>query len=411
MVTMTTNAKISEGTTATVAAAQAGDVPAIVLGSGITTLGVIRGLGRMGIRTYCASRELSFVAASRWCTRTPILLERYADLPPFLEQLPYERAVVFACSDDWVMAMSDLDGHLALRFPISQAPAAALKTCLDKGRLAVLLNELQIPHPRTAILHSAEELVDLCAQHAGEYFLKPRDSQAFSARYRVKAFHVTSGAEAQERYTQIAQDGLEVMLQEYIPGPPTNHYFIDGFVDRRGRVCTRFVRQRIRMYPLRFGNSSYMTTVPLAEVAAATQMLDRLLAALHYRGMFSAEFKRDPRDNTLKLLEVNVRPWWYIEFAELCGVNICRMAYRDALDLDAETIENYDVGASCVFPCLDLSTSYRLIRRGELNLYSWVKSWMRARHALFQWSDPLPSFIFLAGRVGEKLATILKTKK
>lgn len=407
---MSLDAEIQEGVPTFNPPTQVGEIPALVLGSGITTLGVIRGLGRMGVKTYCASRELSFVAASRWCTRTPQGLNRYADLAPFLEQLPFERAVVFACSDDWVLAMSDLDRTLAERFPISQAPPAALKTCLDKGVLAAVLREQRIPHPHTALLQSAEELADLYAKHAGEYFLKPRDSQAFSARYRVKAFHVTTGAEAQERYRQIAKDGLEVMLQEYIPGPPTNHYFIDGFVDRHGRICTRFVRQRIRMYPLRFGNSSYMTTVPLAEVADAARMLDRLLAALHYRGMFSAEFKRDPRDNTFKLLEVNVRPWWYIEFAELCGVNICRMAYRDALDLDAGTIETYHVGASCVFPCLDLSTSYRLFRQGELDLLSWLRSWLQARQALFQWSDPLPSFVFLAGQVREKLATMLATK-
>lgn len=407
---MSTNAGTTQKSPAGAAPLRASDVPALVLGSGITALGVIRGLGRMGVRTYCASRELGYVAASRWCKRTSVCLDRYAELAPFLAQLPYERAAVFACSDDWVLAMAALEGALAERFPISQAPPASVKICLDKGLLAATLREHNIPHPHTALIQSEQDLADICAEHIGEYFLKPRDSQAFSARYRVKAFHVTTAAEAQARYHQIAQDGLEVMLQEYIPGPPTNHYFIDGFVDRGGRVCARFARQRIRMYPLRFGNSSFMTSVPPAEVAPATQLLDQLLGVLHYRGIFSAEFKLDPRDQTFKLLEMNVRPWWYVEFAELCGVEICRMAYRDALGLDTGTTMTYQTGASCVFPCLDLSTSLRLFRQGELSFWSWLQSWLRARQALFQWNDPLPSLAFLAGQIREKLTRWFSVK-
>lgn len=386
------------------ASVQTSEVPALVLGTGITALGVIRSLGRAGIQAYCASSELAYVASSRWCRRPPTSLDRYAALAPFLDHLPYERAVLFACSDDWVMAASRLNGEVAERFPISQAPSAALATCLDKGRFAGVLQDRDICHPRTTMLESEDQLAEACTGEVGDYFLKPRDSQAFSARYRVKAFYVTSPAEALDRYRQISRDGLQVMLQEYVPGPPTNHYFIDGFVDRNGRVCARFARQRVRMYPMRFGNSSYMTTVPLEHVHPAAKTLDRLLTTLDYRGIFSAEFKFDPRDETFKILEVNVRPWWYIEFAEQCGVNVCRMAHQDALGVEVEPIDRYDVGAHCVFPWLDLGTSLRLIRKGELNFFSWLKSWLQARQALFQWRDPLPSIVFLAGQVREKLA-------
>ncbi len=407
---MTTKAEYTEGTPIRTAPARVGDIPALVLGSGITALGVIRGLGQVGIPTYCASRELDYVAASRWCTRTPAALERYAELGPFLEQLPFERAVVFACSDDWVMAMSELQGELAERFPISQAPHDTLEILLDKGLLASTLREHRIPHPHTATLKSENDLADLCTDHMGEYFLKPRDSQAFSARYRVKAFHVTSREEALARFRQISADGLEVLLQEYIPGPPTNHYFIDGFTDCNGRICTRFARQRVRMYPLRFGNSTYMTTVSLSAVQAASDSLDLLLKALKYRGMFSAEFKLDPRDNEFRLLEVNVRPWWYIEFAELCGLHVCEMAYRDSLGLETGTNETYEVGTNYIFAHLDLSTSLRLFRKGEMDLFSWLQSWLDARHALFQWSDPLPALVFLAGQIREKLASMFFSK-
>ena len=67
--------------------------------------------------------------------------------------------------------------------------------------------------------------------------------------------------------------GFEVILQEYIPGPPTEHYFIDGFMDREHVVQARFARQRLRMYPPDFGNSTYMVSVDIGKVRPAMDAL------------------------------------------------------------------------------------------------------------------------------------------
>ena len=97
-------------------------------------------------------------------------------------------------------------------------------------------------------------------------FLKPRDSQAFRRRYGVKALRFRTPSEAIALALEARQTGLELMLQQYIPGPPTRHYMVEGFVDRTGRICARFVRQRLRMFPPDFGDSTYMVSVPLDHV-------------------------------------------------------------------------------------------------------------------------------------------------
>ena len=181
------------------------------------------------------------------------------------------------------------------------------------------------------------------------------------------------------------------MLQEYVPGPPTAHYFVDGFVDRTGVVRALFARRRIRMFPTDFGNSSMMVSVPLEEAAEAAGSLERLFAGIGYRGTFSAEFKRDPRDGAFKLLEVNSRPWWYIGFAAHCGVDVSVMIYRDALGLPVETVTGYKVGERCVLLPQDFR-AYRAIRRADgLSFVSWVRSWIGATPSIFQRSDPLPA--------------------
>src|SRR6266404_9115130 len=118
---------------------------------------------------------------------------------------------------------------------------------------------------------------------------------AFRRRFGVKALHFRTPDEAMSRAREAAKAGLEVMLQEYVPGPPSHHYMVEGFVDRTGRVCARFVRQRLRMFPPDFGDSTYMVSVSLDRVRAAVDSLDRLLAHLSYRGVFEAEFKYDAR--------------------------------------------------------------------------------------------------------------------
>ena len=114
-----------------------------------------------------------------------------------------------------------------------------------------------------------------------------------------------------------------------------------------------FARRRLRIYPPDFGNSTAMVSIPLDDVQQAVDSLRTVLHAVGYRGIFSGEFKRDPRDGRFKLLEINTRPWWFIDFAVRCGVDVCRMAYDDALGAAGHRCEQYKVGATCVFPYYD----------------------------------------------------------
>lgn len=268
---------------------------------------------------------------------------------------------------------------------------------LDKRNLLEASDRFEVPRPATRHVESEADLEAIEESAERVWFLKPADSQRFKRRFGVKAIRVHSRAEAASRLREIRDSGLAVLLQEYIPGGADRHYFVDGFLDGGGAVRGLFARRRIRMHPLDFGDSSYMTSVPLAEVAPAPDDLLRLLRGTGYHGIFSGEFKRDPRDGVLRLIEVNVRTWAYAEFATWCGVNTPWMAYRDALGLPVETVERYAEGRSeCLIP-QDLLACLALNRRNELTLRRAVVSWLDARDAVFRWRDPLPAiFRYLA---------------
>jgi predicted ATP-grasp superfamily ATP-dependent carboligase len=222
-------------------------------------------------------------------------------------------------------------------------------------------------------------------------FLKPVNSQQFFSHFGVKGFRIAGRADASANFKRGTDAGFEMLLQDYIPGPPTNHFFIDGFVDRNGVVRARFARRRLRMNPPDFGNSTLMVSVPLEDVTGGAETLDALFADLQYRGIYSAEFKRDERDGEFKLLEVNARPWWYVEFAARCGVNVCALAVRDALGEPVETISEYAVGRRCVYPYYDIGAIRAERAAGRVGSFEWVRAWVGPYQPVFRWSDPGPA--------------------
>jgi predicted ATP-grasp superfamily ATP-dependent carboligase len=374
------------------AAAARAEPPTIVLGSGISALGVLRIIGRDRLQPLVAEVNDPLLRRSRWFRPAPNLPPAFNDdvFRDWLETLPGDRYVLMPCSDHWVRRVAEVAPELRRRFPASVPARASLHRLLDKGAFAELLHETGTPHPRS---YAADEESDLEAVPDAVFssaILKPRDSQPFIAHFGVKAVHVSSRDDARRQLRELHAGGFSVILQEYIPGPPGNHYFVDGFVDRFGAVQAIFVRRRLRMYPLDFGNSTAMVSVEPAEASDAVAAITRLLAHLEYRGMFSAEFKRDPRDGVFKIVEVNARAWWYVEYAARCGVDVCRMAYDDALDRPVARLAAYSVGRRLVFPYYDYPACVAESRRSGLTRAAAVRSWMGAMQPVFQLHDPKP---------------------
>jgi len=381
------------------------EVPVLVLGTGLTSLGVVRSFGRAGIPVYCVSENLGFVAHSRWFRRPPGKIKTVGgteELVPFLEQLPFDKVVLMPCADNWVSAVASVPNNLRQKCLVSQPSRAVLDLLVDKGRFATALKENDIPHPATELLDSEERFSSIAESMFSGSFLKPHNSQVFHQHYGVKACRVSSREDAIAQYRHKTQDGLEVLFQEYVPGPASNHYFIDGFVDKTGSVRAIFARRRLRMYPVDFGNSTYMRSIELDEVADAVEGLKRFLAAIAYRGIFSAEFKFDHRDNLFKILEINARPWWFVEYAARCGVDVCQLAYRDAQNLPVPHINGYRVGVKSVHPYFDVNICMELCRKGEMSLLSWFRSWAFAQYPVLCYDDPLPCFNWWRRKLAER---------
>jgi predicted ATP-grasp superfamily ATP-dependent carboligase len=354
----------------------------------------MRSLGPLGIPVFAACDPKDVAARSRWSTLLSDGLPEFSTpdrLVRYLHATPAESMVLVPCSDTWAETVAQLPADVASRFPSYISPLSVLRRLTDKERFAELVREHGIPHPQTLFVHDATDLDRHDLDPDSRFFLKARNSQQFIARTGVKAYMVSSLDEARRRISELSAAGLGVVLQEYVPGPPTNHYFVDGFVVEGGTIHARFARQRLRMHPPLFGNSTYLRSVALEDVSDIVSTVDRLIGVSGLRGIFSVELKRDERSGIARVLEVNARPWWYVHYATACGVNVCEMTYRAALGQELPAFDgSYSVGRTCVYVRPDYRACRDLRRAGKISLVSCIPSWIAGEHMVFSASDPMP---------------------
>ncbi|MFQ5721711.1 MAG: hypothetical protein ACE5GI_04410, partial [Candidatus Aminicenantales bacterium] len=346
------------------------------------------------IPTFLISDRNDFVARSRWVRPIYLHANRFPtvkELTRLFEKLKFDRAVLFACSDAWTKAVANLDSELSLRFPSSIPSAEIIDIFLNKGKFGKILEQIKIPHPETIIVESLATIKNLDKKYFGKYFLKPCNSREFSYLFNKRVFRIYNHEDALAKFQRISEAGQSAVLQEYIPGPPNEHYFIEGFVDRTGTIRAVFARRRERIYPQYFGDSSYSISVPLREVSEAMENLEKLLKYVGYRGIFGAEFKVDKRDNLFKIIEVNARPWWYVGFVTQCGMNICKLAYQDALVLPVNTTTKYKEGIGCMNTFLDLKVIIKEYKCQKLSIKSWLWEFLASKKPIFSWADPMPA--------------------
>ncbi|HVV96138.1 MAG TPA: hypothetical protein VHC92_03250 [Rhodanobacteraceae bacterium] len=370
-------------------------VPVIVLGRGPTALGIVRCLQMSGIDCYVACKPRDQVTRSRWYRPTPgtpwdgTLGAAGLDA---LRAMPLGEAVVIPGADDAALWLADLPGSdLGKRFKVSTSSRQTLEILQDKVRFADFLRGTSIPHPRTFYVESAGDLATIPFEELDRVFIKPANSQKFSDVTGAKGVWASNRTELQRAFDDLHGKGFKLMVQEYVPGPASEHYFVDGFRDRNGEVTGLFARRRLRMHPSDFGNSSYCISIPLADVPAPIESMKALLTALDYRGVFSAEFKRDPRDGSFRILEVNTRAWTYVEFAGRCSVNVCEMAYRDALEERVpHATTDYRTGEGCINLYRDISAVFS--KGSGTSLTKVLPQWMTGYFHTFRFDDPGPGW-------------------
>lgn len=385
--------------------------PVLIFGPHIAALGVLRTLVARGVPTYVVDDTSNVIVRSRWYRRPAQRLAETPDpevLARYLRDLDLPSGVLIACSDLWAMAVSGLPHDVRARFPSSIAPRAAIERFVDKDRFRELVDELDIPRPRTTPIPGPRDLELVSDDDLANGFLKPTESQAHNRHFRTKGFFIESRDHARQLVEEAAAAGVTFMLQEYIPGDPSKTILIDGFVDRYGSIKGMVARRRLRMDPPLLANTCSDVTIPFSEVEACVPALQRLFEAVRYRGIFNVEFKFDERDGRFKIIELNPRPFWLIGHIARAGLDLPWMSYLDAQGEGVPTISSYEVGRYGMYEIPDATAIARAIVSRRRPSGPVVMSWLRGDKALFWWSDPMPALGGLGQSARRKLGRVAR---
>jgi predicted ATP-grasp superfamily ATP-dependent carboligase len=364
-------------------------LPALLLGG----TNLVRALGLAGIPVIVASNDPDEPAlASRYCTqrcrlpplsRPEAVIDALLDLSARLFARYGRRIPLFYGNDDWldlVHAHRDrLDGH----FLMVLNDASIAQALTEKSRFAALCAERGLPMP-------AALQWDALEQWNHEVLVKPRvkvdwhDSPLHERLFADgKALVLANGATAKAN-PLVERHRHQLLFQEFIPGDDRNLVSFHGFADENGRVLQSFTGRKLRTRPPITGESAYIELIRDPGLSVfGRQVAERI----GLRGPFKIDFKQDPRDGRLVVLEVNARCTLWNYLGAVNGVNIMKTAYDYLLERRLPEPREY-------------GTRYRWIDARHDMLGMWAGSLLDGPrvHNVFSWNDPAPFVALWASR-------------
>lgn len=225
---------------------------------------------------------------------------------------------LFPCNDKFARFVSERRQELAPRFSFVLTDPARFQALMSKQEMYDLAHECGVPTPRTArVIPGRSTAGDVPEDFPFPALLKPAYAYTLWGITRGKVVVVRDRVETARALTELPE-GEAFALQEVIPGPESALFYYDTYRDRRGDTLAEFCSRKVRQFPPGFGTSTLFESLLDDEVLKIGRTLfDRL----GHVGLASAEFKRDPRDNRLKLIEVNTRLWLYHPLSAAAGVD------------------------------------------------------------------------------------------
>jgi predicted ATP-grasp superfamily ATP-dependent carboligase len=288
-----------------------------------------------------------------------------------------------------VAFVSEYREILGIYFKFAMPNKVLMRQLLNKKTQYSLAEKMGISLPKTFYPDKLGAVKDLDGKIDYPVILKPIYSIKWRKVYGVtKVQLVHSREELINAYRKIKQFNLEVMIQEVVVGPDTNHYKICLYLNKDSEPLLLFTLKKMRNYPCYFGVGSAVESQWYPEVA---DLGLHFLKGIKYVGVGSIEFKKDIRDNQLKMIELNSRLWLQNSLAERCGMNFPYTQYLDLIEEKVEQQSDFNEGIKWIYIGSDFASFKGYHKDKRLSYINWFKS-LRGKKtfAVFAWDDMKP---------------------
>jgi predicted ATP-grasp superfamily ATP-dependent carboligase len=386
--------------------------PVFLLGG----LNLLRAIGFAGLPAVVATRDPRDPAlASRYCRGRWLLPDgahRDATAESVLaagDKLMKEwgaKPLLVYGNDAWLDLIYSNRAEIEQRFHVLLNEPALAARLIDKDEFELLAAQRGVPIPRRYTFGDELEAVDR------PLIAKPRIRLGYELPAELRTLFGEQGK------ARIFRDGREALgdplaracreqlaFQEYIPGNDRGLWSFHGYCDRDGHLMASFGGRKVRTYPANTGMSTCLEMVRCDQLDAFGR---DVVARLGLKGVFKIDLKRDPRDESFRVLEVNARFNMWHHVAARNGINLPAVAHNYLVHGVRPGFSDAPYSTAHRWVCVRLDTAaYRqLARRGELTAGAWLSSLLRGPkvYELFSWTDPRPMLRAARNRVFDAVA-------
>ncbi|MGH2381666.1 MAG: hypothetical protein ACRDG7_10660 [Candidatus Limnocylindria bacterium] len=356
--------------------------PAVVLSGHLMALGVVRSLGRRGVGSIVLHYrdDVDVAHRSRYAVRGIRTVHPERDEDAFMSVLTalgpkVEGSPLIPASDETLSVIARHKEELSRWYRVLAPDADIVERIISKEHTYALADAIGVAAPRTHHLASIEDLERHRDEFAFPCLIKPSQSHRYVEVFRRKMMRVDNVDELRAAYRQAAEARLEVLLQELIPGDDRQGVNYNSYRTDRGPIV-EFTAQKVRLTPRNFGPPSVVISRRIPDVIEPGR---RILDALGYEGYSCVEFKRDARDGTYKLMEVNGRFNLSSLLSERCGINFPWLAYRHVVLDELEPVNDYQEGVYWMDGTKDLVYGLAELVRRPRSILEFLAPYTRPR--------------------------------
>lgn len=379
-----------------------------------TSLGIVRSLGRMGVRVFCVDHERDALAMkSRYCagqyfwdTDSSPAIETIKFLKNVSEHIG-SKPILFPTFDTRNLLVDQYRDVLSQYFLLPYPKPGAVQQLYSKRAMYDLCKRENISTAETAFPDSIEQALDDCTKFGFPLAIKAIDADRLMHRKGRRMAIVRDQSELRDAYTELDEPGISnLALQEYIPGEINDSWVVSAYFDNSSNCKFAITGQKLRQLPIQGGVTTFGVCVPCESIVNS---ITHVAKAAGYHGIIDADFLYSKRDGDWKLLDINPRPGANFRlFVDKHGHDVVRAQYLDLTGQKQPVVEP-SWGRRWLVEDKDLEAMQDYRSNGSLTIFDWLKSLHGLSElAYIDLGDLKPSILFIMKEAKYYLNRIFK---
>jgi len=305
------------------------------------------------------------------------------------------KSVLFPVSDQDMIIISEHRQSLSDHYHLLMPEHEVLDMLLSKEKFYAFASAHDLLIPRTFFPTEGLDITRISQTIDYPCIMKPswRDDHWMDQFRNTKVIICRTPAELISNYRRLHTLGYRVLVQEIVSGDETNILCSFTYLSELSEMLGVVVCRKIRQFPKDFGNTSLAETVVDQDVVELTGSICK---KLKLTGYVSIEFKRDPRSNGLKIIEITPsRINRHADIAAVAGFNIPCFWYDYLAHGRVSNNERQKADIGWLSEVNELRTLSSYLKDGEMTIPELLRSYKNIKRCeVLSWDDMKP-FIYL----------------